>query len=88
MMKHYFILIVFSLMLAGCADKIQSYIDEPKTFLKDPHFDNYKDGLEALESSYLKKEISYAEYLDKKEKLDNQYSKEVQAREAIIQSQK
>ena len=71
------------LFLAGCStvqDKIETYTDEPENFVKDPHFGGYKTSLDDLESRYLKKEITYADYLEKKKELDEQYNKEVQER--------
>ena len=77
-----------ALFLVGCStvqEKIETYTDEPENFVKDPHFDVYKTNLDVLESRYLKKEITYAEYLEKKKELDGKYNKEVQERtEKII----
>ncbi|MCB9747643.1 MAG: hypothetical protein H6755_04460 [Candidatus Omnitrophica bacterium] len=85
-MKKYLLVVVLSFVLTGCAEKLQGYIDQPESFFRDPHYDHYKNELEAIESAYLKKEMSYAQYLDKKQELENKYSKEVQEREAIIES--
>lgn len=73
-----FLLVIF---LTGCT------YDEAKrltTFMEDPHYAQYKKQLDSLEKSYLDKEISYAEYLRRKEQIDEQYTKEVQKRERII----
>ena len=77
-----------ALFLVGCStvqEKIETYTDEPENFVKDPHFGDYKTNLDELESRYLKKEITYAEYLERKKEIDEKYSKEVQERtEKII----
>ena len=79
---------VLALFLAGCSavqEKIETYSDEPENLVKDPHFADYKTRLDELESSYLKKKISYAEYLERKKEIDEQYNKEVKERtEKII----
>ena len=54
------------------------------SIIKDPHFADYQKKLDKLESQYLNKEISYADYVAKKEELDNVYTKEVQERDEII----
>lgn len=70
------------LFAAGC-----SYLDDPKTILKDPHYGAYQEKLNTLESSYLKNEMTYAEYLEKKKEIDDMYGKEVKDRAAAIEGQ-
>lgn len=76
------ILSIFLLLAAGC-----SYLDEPGKLLKDQHYVAYQEKLSALESSYLKNEMTYAEYLEKKKEIDDMYGKEVKDRAAAIEGQ-
>ena len=85
MKKIIFIMLMF--VLVGCSvgkEKLETYIDEPENIIKDPHFTSYKEKLDALESEYLKKKITYAEYLDRKKELDDTYAKEVKERSEKI----
>lgn len=85
-MKQCICLIVLSLVLTGCADKIQGYIDEPQTLLQDPHFAEYQETQDKLEGQYLRKEITYAEYLERKGRIEDKYTKEVQDRQDVIEN--
>lgn len=89
MNKKFLILSLF--VLAGCSygqEKLETYIEEPGYFIKDPHFAQYQEGLDALERDYLEKKITYAQYLEQKQALDEQYEKEIQQRDAVIIPQK
>ena len=90
MNKNYFMFFAL-VMFMGCTYKgqqdVETYLDEPATILRDPHFANYEQARDHLESEYLQKKISYADYLEKKKVLDDQYSKEVQTRDAILAPQ-
>ena len=70
----------------SCADKIERYVDNPKTILEDPLTVNYQQDLEDLERKYLHKEISYGDYLEQKKRLDDTYSQKVQRRQQIIET--
>ncbi len=75
------LLIVLVLIFAGCvSEQIQSLV-------ADPHYASYQQKLDSVEQTYLRKEITYAQYLEKKKEIDEQYSKEVQKREQIIHGQ-
>lgn len=80
--------VVLALMLAaGCSYKgetLSSYLENPSTLIKDPHYTHYQENRDSLESQYLKKEITYADYMKQLGELDDQYSKEVQDRTDII----
>ena len=84
-MKKSLLLALGIMMIIGCSHS-QEYLDNPVSFIKDPHFSDYKDSRDDLESSYLRKEITYAEYMEQKGEVDNQYSREVQERDQIISS--
>lgn len=58
--------------------------DQIRTWIEDPHYIEYQNKLTALERSYLSGEIAYAEYLEQKRDIDNQYTWEVQKREEIF----
>ena len=73
-------------LLAGCAEKLQTYLESPAEFIKDPHYAEYQTKADALEHSYLQKEIDYAQYLEKKQALDDMYTKEVEDRRTLIET--
>jgi len=79
-------LLLCMLVLFGCSYG-QDYLRNPGSFIRDPHFTEYKDKRDNLERSYLHKEITYAEYIEQKNKIDEQYSKEVQERNSKVISQ-
>ena len=82
-MKKGSLILIFSLLLMGCSvgkEKLEFYVDNPNMLIEDPHFKGYEESLNQLESEYLSKKITYAEYLKKKKELDDQYDKEVQQR--------
>ena len=81
-MKKYFLFAIV-LFFAGC-----SYIDNPETLLKDPHYASYKEASDALEHEYLQGRIDYPEYLNRKKQIDDDYTKEVQDRNAKIAGEK
>jgi len=79
------LVLICVLMLFGCTYG-QEYLERSDTFIRDPHFTKYKQNRDSLESSYLQKEITYAEYIEQRDKMDEQYSKEVQERTSVIMS--
>lgn len=82
------ILLFLAAVLAGCTyageRELSDYIEEPATIVKDPHFANYKGKLDAIEKEYLEKKITYAQYLEQKTALDDQYTREVKERNEKI----
>ncbi len=75
--------------MAGCSYEgrgLGSYLNEPSTIIEDPHYSSYKEKKDAMESKYLRKEITYSEYLDETQKLDDMYAQEVDERTKIIDS--
>ena len=85
-MMRFIGLFLLSLVLTGCADKLQGYLDDPGTLLQDPHFMEYQESLDRAESQYLRKEITYAEYLDRKNRLDEKYAQDVLERQNVIEN--
>ena len=81
------IFVLMALALTGCGERLESYVDNPASIIEDPHFTGYEQKKDALESEYLRHKITYAEYLERKEKLDNTYTKEVKERTDIITDQ-
>jgi len=77
------LLLLSTLVLFGCSYG-QDYLKNPSSFIRDPHFTDYKSNRDDLESAYLSKEITYAEYIEQKNKIDEQYSKEVQERNSKV----
>jgi len=87
MMKKSFLLIPLLIFL-GCSYLQGDYdIENPQSFFKDPHYLAYKDKRDALESLYLKKEISYSAYIEQRDALDSKYDQEVIVRENKIRSE-
>ena len=82
MMKK-ILMVICALMLSGCAYG-KGYLENPESFIRDPHFTEYKNKRDALESTYLRREITYAEYIEQRDKLDNKYDQEVQERTSVI----
>ncbi len=82
------ILLSFASLILGCTyageRELSDYIDEPSVIVQDPHFANYKEKLDAVEKEYLEKKITYAQYLEQKAALDDQYNKEVKERNQKI----
>lgn len=79
----------FIAFIVGCTyegTKISSYIKNPSTLLKDPLSVNYQQALDDLESSYLQKKITYAEYVKQKQQIEDDYQEKVQARTKIIEN--
>jgi hypothetical protein len=85
-MKNMFILLLV-LLASGCAEthqRIDTIVDDPAAILQDPGFANYEQKLNALEKKYLQKEITYAEYLEEKKEIENNYEREVKRQEAQV----
>lgn len=79
------LLLLCALTLLGCTYG-QDYLKNPETIIRDPHFSAYKQKRDDLESAYLRKEITYAEYIEQRDRLDEIYAREVQERNAKIMS--
>ena len=76
------------LVMIGCSsEKVQSYLSDPGTLLQDPLSVNHQKALDELEGAYLRKEMTYAEYLQKKKQLEEDYSRAATARKNIIETQ-
>ena len=70
-----------AILLAGCATVGG---EEVKNIVTDPHFAAYQKNLDDLESSHLKGEMNYVDYLKKKKQLEDDYNRGVKVRENII----
>ena len=82
-------LIFLVAMMSGCSygdNGFQEIVDDPGMLLKDPHFAQHQQQLDNLEHSYLRKEITYAKYLEEKRRLEDQYDGEVQHRQNVIEN--
>jgi len=76
-------LMIMIALLAGCTYEgttLRDVFEDPRSLIKDSHFTDYKEKRDALESQYLSKEITYVEYVEKMNELDNKYSGEVKER--------
>ena len=75
------------LLTAGCSsgvEHLKTFIQDP---LRDPHYAEYQQKTADLESIYLGRKITYAEYIERKKGLDDQYEKEIKERNEKIQEQ-
>jgi len=78
------------LMGAGCSSgerPVQAFIENPPTVLKDTAFTQYQQELDGVESRYLAGEIDYAQYMDEKKDIENEYDRKVQHRDSIMQGE-
>ena len=57
----------------------------PSGIFEDPLYVNYQRRSDELEGKYLRQEISYAEYVEQKRNLEDQYSGEAEKRKKIIE---
>ena len=87
-MKKY-IGLMLCVMFVGCnygGEGFRTYLEDPQAYIKDPHYKHYQQDKEDLERKYLNQEISYVDYIEQKNELENGYSKEVERRRSIIES--
>ena len=81
------LMILLALGLAGCTfggEKVKSYLEDPKSFFEDPLSVKHQQRLDDLERQYIRQQITYAQYLEQRRALQEEYAREVQHREAII----
>ena len=79
------ILLLFLIGFAGCISG-ENVLENPGIF-QDSLYTDYKKTADVIEARYLNKEISYADYLQKKQELEDWYKKEADKRRSIIQGQ-
>ncbi|MFA5087545.1 MAG: hypothetical protein WC552_00760 [Candidatus Omnitrophota bacterium] len=84
---QWFVLILFLVGCSACAHSFRSYLDDPRLILKDPHYAAYQGKVTAVEHSYLRGQMDYAEYLEARKQIDEDYAKEVQSRDRIIRGE-
>ena len=72
------------MFVLGCANKFATYVEDPKTIFEDPLTVNQQDALDKLEKQYLHKKLTYAEYVDRKKQLEEDYARKVQQRKEKI----
>ena len=75
------IILSFCALLMGCSYGIEDYINDPRTILSDPLTVDHRQAVNDLERSYLRKEMTYAEYLHEKKEIEEDYARDVQKRE-------
>jgi len=78
------ILFIFIIACSYEGKDVRTYLEEPRWFVKDPHYAAYQEKQQKLESQFLSKEITYAMYIEKKESLEEIYAQEVQERNRKI----
>jgi hypothetical protein len=70
--------------LSSCAHNLEEYVDNPRTILEDPLSVDYQQNLDELERRYLRKEITYVEYIEQKKQIDDTYAQKAQRRQEIL----
>ena len=83
-------LMVLGVCFCGCSigkRQVEFMLDNPPKLLRDPHYENYKEHVDDLEGRYLRKEISYAQYTERRQVLEDRYTQEVDKRTAIVEGQ-
>ncbi len=81
-------LVVVVMVFLGCSygkQHVESMLDNPPAILEDSLYADIEASLEELEGRYLRQEISYAQYLEKKKELENRYKYEADRRSIIIE---
>ena len=75
-----------AVFLAGCTyeGNLDNFLEDPRSIIQDPHFTDYQEKRDQLESDYLNKKITYVEYVEGMDELDAIYTKEVKERESVI----
>jgi hypothetical protein len=78
----YFLICVGFLFVVGCGAQMPL-----KNMVRDQQFGKYQAALEQLESDYLQKKISYAQYLEQKNRVEEDYQQKIDSRRNLIQNQ-
>ena len=58
-----------------------------RNIVRDQQFSEYKTTLEQLETDYLQKKLTYAEYLEQKKHVEEVYQKQIDSRRDLIRNQ-
>lgn len=77
-----FIVGVLLLCVCGCAAE-----GKVSNIIRDQHFTEYKQTLDDLERDYLRKKISYADYLEQKKQVEEGYEKQISSRRDVVENQ-
>ncbi|HSV43891.1 MAG TPA: hypothetical protein VLJ10_04985 [Candidatus Bathyarchaeia archaeon] len=76
------------LLLVGCAygkQHVESVLDNPPKILTDPQYTEYEKQVNEAESRYLNGEISYADYVAKKQSLEDRYTRQADKQRMIVE---
>ena len=81
------LIVLFVVFVSGCAsttERLEAIVDDPGAILQDPGYASYQQKLDDLEKQQLQKKITYDEYLKQKNKIEEDYAREVhQQRETV-----
>jgi len=83
-MKECLLIIALLVCAVGCnynGPGLKGYLDDPSTILEDPLSIDHQQQVDDLESRYLTKEITYAEYVEQKQRLEDDFVRDVHKRE-------
>ncbi len=86
-MKSFWVIMAVCLLSAGChygGRNPQGYLEDPATLLEDPLSVDHQQELDELERRYLHKEITYAEYVEQKQQLEDDFVRDVRKREGRL----
>lgn len=79
-MKRY-AMVVALIFIVGC-----TAAEPVENIIRDKEFTSYRETLDQLESDYLQKKISYADYLEKKKNVENNYQQQIDSRRELIRN--
>jgi len=80
--------VLVCLVLAGCSygkQHVESVLDNPPEILTDPQYTEYQQQAGEAESQYLKGEISYADYVARKQALEDRYTRQADKQRMIVE---
>lgn len=78
---------VFLVLAGGCSgERVLAIMDEPVKLLEDPLSVDYRHDLDVLEQRYIRKEISYVEYLEKKHRIEEDYARQERKRRDTVEN--
>lgn len=80
-MKRFIVVCAAAVLLCGC-----SAHDKVRNIIRDQEFADYQKELDNLEKDYLHKRMSYADYLEKKQQVEENYEQQISSRRDAIEN--
>lgn len=79
---QYVLICVGLLLITGCSASMPL-----NNIIQDQQFKQYQSALEQVESDYLRKKITYVQYLEQKNRIETDYQRQIDSRRTMIQNQ-